>query len=251
MTSEGFGASRDETVLTEWLGRVAGRLVGPAQWRAGVLVELRDGLLDATEHHLAALGDQGEADADRPRWVAARAAVVEFGDPEVVAAGFVSEEASARAQWVGRAVLASGPLAAAGWCITFVAAGVPMLHCRLAGPWWALPLLGVVLAAVIPAAVAVGFPFRWALREPPPGSALARAELAAWGTAAADALMLGLLVIWVAAGSTVSVAGFGPAVLAGVVVSVIRLPLSGMVAWSARARRACLRGVRGERAPTR
>ncbi|WP_433786933.1 hypothetical protein ACQPX6_08815 [Actinomycetospora sp. CA-101289] len=238
-------------MLAEWLGRAAGGLVGPARWRADVLVELRDGLLEATEHHLAGLGDQGGADADRPRWAAARAAVAEFGDPEVVAAGFVSEEASARAQWVGRAVLASGPLAAAGWCITFVAGGAPMLHGRLAGPWWALPLLGVVLAAVIPAAVAVGFPFRWALRELPPGSALAHAELAAWGTAAADAVMLGLLVLWVAAGPTLSVADLGPAVLAGVVVSLIRLPSSGMVAWSAHARRARLRGVCGERAPTR
>jgi hypothetical protein len=209
-----------------------------------------DGLLDATEHHLIGLGDQGGADADQSRWVAARAAVAEFGDPEVVAAGFVSEEASARAQWVGRAVLASGPLAAAGWCITFVTAGVPMLHGRLAGPWWALPLLGVVLAAVIPAAVAVGFPFCWARRELLPGSALVHAELAAWGTAAADALMVGLLVIWVAAGPTPSVAELGPAVLAGVVVSLIRLPSSGMVAWSTHARRARLRGVRGERAPT-
>jgi hypothetical protein len=251
MTLDRFDSSRDEPVLTEWLGRVAVGLLGPPRWRAGVLVELRDGLLDATEHHMTEQPAQSDPGSCSPRWMAARAAVAEFGDPEEVAAGFVSEEASARAQRVGRAVLASGPLVAAGWCVTFAAAHVPMLHGRLSGPWWALPLLGVVLAVVIPAAVAVGFPFQRAPRELSAGSALARAELAVWGTATADALMLGLLVVWVTGAATLNVPEIGPAVLAGVVISLIRLPSSGMVAWSVHGLRARLREVRDERVPTR
>ena len=62
-----------------YLAEVAARLPGPARARAGIIAELRAGLLDATDaYHEGGL----------PAGSAAAAAVAEFGDPRLVAAAF-------------------------------------------------------------------------------------------------------------------------------------------------------------------
>lgn len=62
-----------------YLGEIAARLAGPARIRAGIIAELRGGLLDAADAH---------HDAGLPADDAAGAAICEFGDPGQVAAAF-------------------------------------------------------------------------------------------------------------------------------------------------------------------
>ncbi len=213
-----------ERVLCAWLDEVEASLVGPSRWRAGVLDELYDGLREAST--------QREHDGLGPL-DAAEGAVSEFGDPRAVGAGLSREGAAVLAARVGAGVLASGPVAAAVWVTAFAALAVPLLRGHLAGVWWAMPTLAVVLAVVIPAAM---------LTRPPSGlrlparlrSPLTCARTAAVGCAAADALMLGMVGVWVAEHGPEP--GWGLAA-AAVAFSTVRLIIAVRVA------RSCSRAV--------
>ena len=125
-----------------YLAKVTALLPGPARAQAGIVAELRSGLLDAADAHRS---------AGLPPSQAARAAIREFGDPALVAAGFRAEIAASQARRVAVALLATGPLVGLLWIATAVTS-----HLRIAPPWqWTglSPGLGVGLRLV---AVAVG-----------------------------------------------------------------------------------------------
>ena len=134
------------------------------------------------------------------------------------AQGFLAERAAGLAQRVGRNVLMSGPVAAAAWLITFSAAAVPMLQGQLAGPWWALPLLGALLAGAIPLATRVSVSVRWSWIPSTltPRAAVWWAQLAALGVMAADGLMLVMFAAWTTTSPPPGAPGLGPLAAVGV-----------------------------------
>jgi len=188
--------ARDELTVERYLAEVAGRLAGPAAWRADVLAELRDGVYTALDSRVRA----GE-----PASHAAQAVLAEFGAPRTVAAGFAGEAAAVRARRVAGRLLASGPLAGASWLAVLVTGGVPLGPELVDGPWRLMPAIGAVLAIVLPAALfavaATGRSLpRFAGR---PGAAVTAATAAAGCCAAGDVLMLGMFAAWAGAGAPV------------------------------------------------
>ena len=96
-----------------YLAEVTARLPGPARARAGIVAELRSGLLDATDAHRS---------AGLPPAEAALAAIAEFGDPAQVSAGFRAEIAASQARRVAVSLLVTGPLVGLLWIATAAAA---------------------------------------------------------------------------------------------------------------------------------
>jgi hypothetical protein len=178
-------AGRDQAAAQElerYLGAVAARLPGPARTRAGIIAELRSGLLDAADAHAAT----GLAAAH-----AARAAVREFGDPGQVATGFRTEIAAGQARRVAIALLVTGPLVGALWLTAAVASHLGSNLSLRSG-------LGLVALAAVVTAIGAGLGIaatgrltRWrpaAARQAP-----AAAAVAGFGAVVADAIGLTLL----------------------------------------------------------
>ena len=92
--------------VESYLAEVTARLPGPGRAHAGIVAELRSGLLDATDAHRA---------AGLPAAQAVRAAITEFGDPGQVARGFRAEIAARQARRVSISLLATGPLVGTVW----------------------------------------------------------------------------------------------------------------------------------------
>ena len=181
-----------------YLAEVAARLPGPARAQAGIVAELRSGLLDATDAH---------ASAGLPPAEAAMAAVREFGDPARVAVGFGAEIAAGQARRVAVVLLVTGPLVGLLWVATALASHLGM---PFAAHWpWAGPSPGlravVYLVAVAAVAIAVavtawaavlgiattGRLTRW--RPARPRQAPLAAAIAGFGAVSADGLGLALL----------------------------------------------------------
>jgi len=183
--------------VEEYLAEITARLPGSARTRAGIVAELRSGLLDAMDARVAA----GLPAAD-----AAAAAISEFGDPFAVAGGFRAEIAAGIARRVSIALLATGPLVGLLW---IAAAAASHLAPRVR--WTALPrglaaglppvlaagLLLVAAAAAVTACGALtgiavtGQLSRWLNDRP--RRAPAAAAVAGFGAVGADALGLALL----------------------------------------------------------
>lgn len=215
-----------------YLAEIDARLVGPTVWRAEVLAELRDGLEVAIESYL----DTG-VNPD----VIQRLVVADFGDPGIVADGFVGEAAALQARRVAGRLLATAPVVAGSWLATFITSGVPMLHGELAGPWRAMPLIGLVLAVAVPAALlAYTAAGRAATRfVGRPRLAPAAAATAAGLCAVGDVVMLAMFGAWI----VVAGRGFGTAafVVGGFAAAV---SLTRLVVASIAARRCLAVGVR-------
>jgi hypothetical protein len=133
-------AGRD--AVDDYLAAVADRLTGPAAARVAITDELRDGLLETLERHLA---------RGRSRQEATAAAVAEFGDPATVAAAFAPELAAAQARRVALGLLATGPLVGLAWIAAVAANALPPWRQQLTGPWLALPLVGLAMLVACPA----------------------------------------------------------------------------------------------------
>jgi hypothetical protein len=127
-----------------YLAAITARLPGPSRAQAGIVAELRSGLLDATDAHRS---------AGLPPAEAARAAVREFGDPARVAAGFRAELAASQARRVAVTLLATGPLVGLLWIATALASH---LGIRLAVPWQETGLPPGLRAGMVLLAVAIG-----------------------------------------------------------------------------------------------
>jgi hypothetical protein len=186
----GCGVAAVESYLAE----VSARLPGPARARAGIVAELRSGLLDATDaYSCAGLPDER----------AALAAIGEFGDPDLVADSFRTEIAARQARRVSVSLAAAGPLVGLLW---IAAAFASHLGVQLASHGLS-PVLrtGCYLAALIIAAeawaallgiAATGRLSRWLPTRP--RRAPTAAVVAGCGAAGADIVMLSLLAVLLA-----------------------------------------------------
>ncbi len=182
-----------------YLAEVAARLPGPPRARAGIVAELRSGLLDALDAHRS---------AGLPPAQAAQAAIGEFGDPAQVADGFRAELAAGQARRLVVTLLVTGPLVGLLWVATAVASH---LGIRLALPWRANGLapglgVGILLLAVAVAITAwaavlgiasTGRLTRWLPVRPRRAPAVA--AVAGFGAVGADGLGLALLTAQLAA----------------------------------------------------
>jgi hypothetical protein len=192
----GRGATEE---IERYLAVVAARLPRRPKASAGIVAELRCGLLDATDSYTSA----GLLPAE-----AARAAIREFGDPGMVADGFLPEVAASHARRVTTALLVTGPLVGMLW-VAVAAASHPAI--RIAAFWrWTTLSAGlgagvqlVVVAVAITALAGVagiavtGRLSRW-LPAAPRRAPLA-AAIAAFGAVAADGFGLALLAVELAA----------------------------------------------------
>ena len=213
-----------------YLAELTAQLPGPARARAGIMAELRSGLLDAADAYRS---------AGLPPAEAALAAVAEFGDPAQVAAGFRAEIAAGQARRVAVSLLVTGPLVGLLWIVTAAASHLS------AGPAWhwagPIPGLGVGICLVAAAAgvtawgalaaiAATGRLTRWLPARP--RRAPAAAAVAGYGAVCADGLGLALLAAGLA--TLPGKLALAPAAAAAVA-SLARLLLAG------RAARHCLR----------
>ena len=176
-----------------YLAEVAARLPGPARAHAGIVAELRSGLLDAVDAHRS---------AGLPPDRAAEAAIGEFGDPAEVAASFRAELAAGQARRVAVTLLVTGPLVGLLWVATAVASH---LGIHLGLPWRATSLAPGLGVGIFLLAVAVGITAwaaifgiastgrltRWLPARP--RRAPAAAAVAGFGAVGADGLGLALL----------------------------------------------------------
>jgi hypothetical protein len=183
----------DRAPVEAYLAELAARLPGPARARAGIVAELRSGLLDAADAHRSA-----GLPADR----AARAAIREFGEPGPVADGFRAELAACQARLVSVRLVIGGPLVGMLW---LAAALASRLGLRLAPPWRGpdlSPALGlgarlviIVIVtsacAALAAVAATGRLTRWLPARP--RRAPTAAVIAGLGAAGTDVVMLALL----------------------------------------------------------
>jgi hypothetical protein len=127
--------------VADYLSTVGARLTGPLAARTRIIDELRDGLTEALEVHLARGRTPQEATA---------AAVAEFGDPRMVAVAFGPELAAVQARRVALGLLVTGPLVGSAWIAAVAVNALPPWRHQLTGPWLALPLVGLALAVACP-----------------------------------------------------------------------------------------------------
>lgn len=205
-------------ILEEWLEQLGTTLPAGGRLRRRIVDELRDGLHSAAEHHLGAGNDA---------ITAARAAVAEFGDADVVAASFRGELTAHLARRTGLVLLVSGPLVGAVWLAALVP---PLWPPRPGDLLSAHPPYLAVLATAIPAAilaVAAAGPLGRSLPLRP-AHAPRLAAVAATACAAGDGLLLAALVL--GALSTTQVLAWPTAALAAAV-SMARLAFT---TWAVR-----------------
>ena len=139
MTGSGLAGPGAGPALERYLAEVTSRLPGPARTRAGIVAELRPGLMDAADAYASA----GLAPA-----AAARAAISEFGDPGLIAEAFRAEIASRQARRVAVTLLVTGPLVGLLWAGTAAASHLAARP----GPLWPWTGLSPVLPLVAVAA---------------------------------------------------------------------------------------------------
>jgi hypothetical protein len=193
MSTQGPPEPAAGPTIEGYLAEVAARLPGPPRAHAGIVAELRSGLLDAVDAHRS---------VGLPPAEAALAAVREFGDPAQVAAGFGAELAAGQARRVAVTLLATGPLVGLLWIATALASH---LGIRLALPWqWTglppglragMPLVAVAVGVTAWAALlgiaTTGRLTRWLPARP--RRAPTAAAVAGFGAVGADGLGLLLL----------------------------------------------------------
>jgi hypothetical protein len=203
-------------VLEGYLAELAVGLAGPRATRADIVAEVADGLAEATAAHQA---------RGVPPAAAARAAVAEFGDAQLMAVGFGAELAAATGRRVGLGLLASGPLVGLSWLAMAAASAAGPGPEPPAGLAVVAVVFGVVLAIAVPAAViSVLATGRLARRLPAGGrTAPTAAGLAAGLSLAGDLLLLSGLVAW-----AVTLGGLvWPLAVTAGAASTTRLTLSG------------------------
>lgn len=206
-------------VLEQYTAELAAGLAGPRPVRAAIVAEIADGLTETTAAHQR---------SGLPPAAAARAAVAEFGDAQLIAAGFGPELAADTGRRIGLGLLATGPLVGLAWLGTALASSDTAGISPPAGLLVLAIVFGAILTVAVPAAgvsvLATGRVSRWL----PIGSATAptAAGLAAMLCMAVDLLLLVGLVAWA---TTHGGLAWPPAVLAATA-SASRLTLAGRAA---------------------
>jgi hypothetical protein len=153
-----------------YLSELTARLHGPRRRREAILAELRDGLEQAAEVHIA---------AGLPPERAAAAAIAQFGTPQVVADAFSGELATAYARRTIACFVVTGPLVGVWWLL--------LLH---ASPWRTgvlafiaaipvVPLIVIAVAAAGSTLATTGRLMRWLPETDPQRALTATAAIAA------------------------------------------------------------------------
>jgi hypothetical protein len=177
-------AAQSGAPIAEYLDELSARLLGPRRRRAQILAELRDGLNQATEEHLAAGMSAQQAQT---------AAVAQFGSPPAVADAFAGELATAYARRTLALYVLTGPLVGIWWL--FLLQPDPW-RAGLIALLAAIPVLPLVIIAIATAAgtlASTGRLMRW-LPEAAPGPALAATAVIAGLCIGGDLTMIGLFV---------------------------------------------------------
>jgi hypothetical protein len=175
-------ASDVPALISGYLDDLASALPGPGPARSAVVSEIGDGLLETVGSYRA---------SGLPDDEAVRAAITDFGEPNVVAAAFRPEFALRRARRTALALIASGPLVGGAWLAGAVAASLPPTRYQLSGLWWALPIVGLAIVVAAPSSVlAVLATGRLALPSSLPPRAASIASIAA---VSADTLLFAIL----------------------------------------------------------
>lgn len=182
-----YSTSAVEHYLTELADQL---LPGPRTARTRVLTEIRDGLTDTIDAHVA---------GGMPPEAAATTAIREFGNPATVAHSFAEELTTASARRTIAAFILTGPLVGIWWLLLLHPApwrsGV--LAALIAIP--ALPLLPVAIATAAGTFATTGRLMRW-LPETTATRALAATSVIAAICVAADLTVLGVLTAHLATG---------------------------------------------------
>jgi hypothetical protein len=199
-------------IVDDYLATVAALLPAGSRVRHHMLAEIGDGLACAVDAHLA--------DGAVPRQ-AARAAVVEFGDPRRLAGSLAHELAPATARRTGARLLVTGPLVGLIWVAAY-RTGSPNWLSNVVAVLSSVPVLPLVLLVAVPAAlVAVAGPGLLARRLTlPPGLVPIAAIIATSAVVLGDATLIG----------TTLIHGRGTSALIGaaILVSVVRASLAGV-----------------------
>ena len=176
--------------VERYLAEFAARLLGPRTARTRVLTEIRDGLTEAIDAHLA---DGMKPDA------AAATAIGEFGDPTTVAHSFDAELATAFARRTIAIFILTGPLVGIWWLLLLNAAPwrTGVLATLIAIP--ALPLIALAIATAAGTFATTGRLMRW-LPETSAVRALTAAAIIATLCLAGDLTVLGVLAVHLATG---------------------------------------------------
>lgn len=197
MSRPGASSPGAGPVVDGYLEEIAARLPGSRRGHAGIVAELRAGLLDAVDAHRFAGLSPAEA---------VQTAVREFGDPALVADAFRAEIAATQARRVAVALLATGPLVGLLWIATALTSDLHTVW-----QWSSMPAglrVGVQLVAVSAGVTAWAAVLSIAatgrltrrLRDRPRRAPTA-AAVAAFGAVGADGIGLVLLAAQLAAGT--------------------------------------------------
>ena len=218
------------SAVERYLGDLAAQLLpGPHATRTRVLAEIRDGLTDTIDAHLA---------ERMPPDAAATAAISEFGDPTTIAGSFADELTTASARRTIAAFILTGPLVGIWWLLLLHPApwrsGV--LAALIAIP--ALPLIPVAIATAAGTFATTGRLMRW-LPETTATRALTAATAIAAICVAADLTVLGVLTAHLATGRQYPV----PLIAVAATASIVRIAAATAAIRSTRSRRNRLRSA--------
>ncbi len=202
--------ARSEGELATYLSDLAAELHGPRRRREAILIELRDGLEQATEDRIAAGLDP------TPDRVAA-AAITQFGSAHAVADAFAGELTTAYARRTIAWFIATGPLVGIWWLL--------LLH---PSPWRtglialvaAIPVIPLIIIAIATAGgtlATTGRLMRW-LPETGPRRALAATTAIATLCMITDLTMITIVMV--------SGAPTGPLMIIAVAASLTRIVCS-------------------------
>jgi hypothetical protein len=206
--------------VAAYLATLDRHLPGPRRQRADIGAEIADGLLAAADRHRSC----GAAPA-----AAVRAALAEFGPPEVVAAAFAGELAAVRARRLLTGLLLTGP-AVGVWWLLLLAPGWPPRPAELVAAIPVLPIVGATIAGAVAVLAASG---RWAHRLPAPSPrrTVWAAQVCAVACLAVDVVLLTQLALL----AVTAPAAHPPALMAAAAAaSLIRLPWVGLAAGRCR-----------------
>jgi hypothetical protein len=135
-------------LIENYLGQLASALGRPDRTTRDIIAELRDGLLAAAQRHVAG-GLSGIE--------AARIAVRQCGAVEQLAPAMRADAIATRARATARALLRTGPLAAAAWAATVVIGPASPWLVGAASPWrTVLPWLGLGVLVTLACSLLAG-----------------------------------------------------------------------------------------------
>lgn len=178
-------AAGPECEIAAYLAALDAALPGPRRARAAIVDEIGDGVRAAADQQ----GDRGTAPA-----VAVRAALTEFGPPQLVAQAFTGELVTARARRLFGGLLLTGPLVGVWWLLLLVPRHWPLRPAELVAAIPVLPFVGAIIAVAVVVLAATGR-LAHRLLTLTPRSTVRAGRAAAITCLAVDVTLLGRLAI--------------------------------------------------------